>query len=260
MPDFTRRKYQELLEKLSAQDYQFQTFAEFLNKAATRSIILRHDVDLLPGHSLAFARMEATLGLRGSYYFRALPCSWDEKVIREIASLGHEIGYHYEDLSLEKGDRLRAMDSFRRNLAVLRELVPVETICMHGSPRSPHDSRELWKEFNYRELDLIGEPYFDIDFSNMLYLTDTGRRWDGHRVSVRDKVDPAVYRSIEAKGYRLHTTDDIIAAFGAGVLADRIMITLHPQRWHSRPLPWLKELVFQNLKNVAKRRLLALGR
>ena len=30
------------------------------------------------------------------------------------------------------------------------------------------------------------------------------------------------------------------------------MITTHPQRWTNRPLPWLKELVGQNLKNVVK--------
>jgi hypothetical protein len=35
---------------------------------------------------------------------------------------------------------------------------------------------------------IIGEPYFDVDFSKMLYLTDTGRRWDGGIVSVRDKA------------------------------------------------------------------------
>jgi hypothetical protein len=31
------------------------------------------------------------------------------------------------------------------------------------------------------------------------------------------------------------------------------MITIHPQRWTSSPLPWVKELVWQNMKNVVKR-------
>jgi len=31
------------------------------------------------------------------------------------------------------------------------------------------------------------------------------------------------------------------------------MITVHPQRWTDKPLPWLKELVWQNTKNVIKR-------
>lgn len=61
------------------------------------------------------------------------------------------------------------------------------SICMHGSPMSPYDSRDLWKQYNYKDFGIIGKPYFDIDFSKVLYLTDTGRRWDGEKVSVRDK-------------------------------------------------------------------------
>jgi hypothetical protein len=30
------------------------------------------------------------------------------------------------------------------------------------------------------------------------------------------------------------------------------MINTHPQRWEDRPLPWIKELVWQNVKNMVK--------
>ena len=59
---------------------------------------------------------------------------------------------------------------------------------MHDSPLSKYDNRLLWKYYNYRDYGIIGEPYFDIDFNDVFYLTDTGRRWDGEKVSVRDKV------------------------------------------------------------------------
>ncbi len=42
---------------------------------------------------------EHALGVAATYYFRAVPESWDEGVIREIARMGHEVGYHYENLS-----------------------------------------------------------------------------------------------------------------------------------------------------------------
>ncbi len=42
---------------------------------------------------------------------------------------------------------------------------------------------------------IIAEPYFDVDFKEVLYLTDTGRRWDGDEVSVRDKVENRGQRS-----------------------------------------------------------------
>ncbi len=59
---------------------------------------------------------------------------------------------------------------------------------MHGSPLSKYDNKLLWKYYNYRDFGIIGEPYFDVNFSKVLYLTDTGRRWNGEKVSVRDKV------------------------------------------------------------------------
>lgn len=37
---------------------------------------------------------------------------------------------------------------------------------------------ELWKRYDYKELGIIGEPYLDVDFDEVFYLTDTGRRWD----------------------------------------------------------------------------------
>jgi uracil-DNA glycosylase len=32
----------------------------------------------------------------------------------------------------------------------------------------------------------------------------------------------------------------------------KLMITFHPQRWTDSPLPWAKELVLQNAKNLIK--------
>ncbi len=98
MKDFTISNYNKMLETLLAQGFSFQTFAEFLENQDAKVIILRHDVDKLPENSLKIARLEASLGIRGSYYFRTVPCSYNEEIIREIARLGHEVGYHYETM------------------------------------------------------------------------------------------------------------------------------------------------------------------
>jgi len=76
---------------------------------------------------------------------------------------------------------------FEKNLSELRKLYPVKTICMHGSPLSKYDNKLLWKYYDYKKLGILAEPYFDIDFNQLFYLTDTGRCWDGHRFNVRDK-------------------------------------------------------------------------
>ncbi|HOX77100.1 MAG TPA: hypothetical protein PLW31_03595 [Bacteroidales bacterium] len=282
-----------------------------MEKPEPRSIILRHDVDQRPGYSLRFARMQHESGVKGSYYFRMVPQSFNETIIKEILGLGHEIGYHYETMDTCKGDTEKALREFVRNLELLKKLAPIKTICMHGSPLSKYDNRDLWgKEKSsvvsrqssvisrqssvvsgtrepgnpepgtrnmphYKDYDIIGEPYFDIDFTQVLYLTDTGRRWDGAKVSVRDKVGShqsavsgrrsaveqwnsgTMAQSTRNPELKFHSTRDIIAAANAGLLPDRIMFTFHPQRWTDRPLPWLKELVMQNAKNIAKRIILS---
>jgi len=252
MADFTVNTYIKLLNALLEQGYQFQTFEAFLTSPQPRTIVLRHDVDKRPKNSLKLAGIESSLGLKGVYNFRILPCSWDEEIIKKIASLGHEIGYHYEDMALCKGDPEKAIQSFEANLGRLRELVPVSTITMHGSPTSRHDSKDLWKHYSYKDFDLVGEPYFDVDFSKVLYLTDTGRKWDGSKVSIRDRVIDDKNKDLAQKGYPIRSTADIITAAREEALPDFIMFTIHPQRWHSNNLLWMEELIMQNLKNVAK--------
>jgi hypothetical protein len=139
-----------------------------------------------------------------------------------------------------------AYDEFKSNLEEMRKLVDVNTICMHGSPRSPYDNKDIWKGNDYKKLGLIGEPYFDLDFNKVFYLTDTGRRWDGHKVSVRDKVETNF-------NIVFHSTDDIIDTLKKNELPKQIMFNFHPQRWHSNRFSWAVELIVQNLKNLIKR-------
>lgn len=253
--DFTLKTYRELLAVLKT-CYAFQTFEDYIGKAEDKKlIILRHDVDKCPGRSLAFAGVQAKAGIRGTYYFRVVPESWDEGIIREIRDLGHEVGYHYESLTTCHGDVDKAYEDFCRNLERLRRLVPVATICMHGSPRSPWDSKDIWKKYDYRELGIIAEPYLDIDFSNLFYVTDTGRRWDGYRVSVRDKI-PGFQEKWESQGLRYHSTYDVIGAVEKGLFPPKAMITNHPQRWTDDRLAWLREWGMQSIKNQIKRLLI----
>ena len=165
--DFNIKKYTELLTKLIEKGYSFQTFSEFLKSPKNKVIILRHDVDLLPQNSLRFAKIQSELSINGTYYFRAVPESWDEDIIKEIADLGHEVGYHYENMDTCNGDIDKAWDDFRCHLDKLRELVEVKTICMHGSPRSKFDNKEIWNKYDYRSLEITGEPYYDVNFDEV---------------------------------------------------------------------------------------------
>lgn len=254
--DFTLLTYRKLLEALKEHGYVFITFEQYCQVSAERLpkrfVILRHDVDLRAKNSLATAQIEHELDLQASYYFRVIPESNQPDVIREIAALGHEIGYHYEDMAIMHGDTEKALAHFQEQLAYFRQYYPVSTICMHGAPTSKYDGRELWKHYDYREYGVIGEPYFDVDFSKVFYLTDTGRRWDGYKVSVRDKI-PQYQDQWTERGWVYRRSSQIIEAAEQSQLPACIMITTHPQRWTNNPLLWIKEVVVQTIKNTIKR-------
>lgn len=240
--DFTLEKYAQLLTALRLSGISFQ---------------LRHDVDLLPANSLRIAQIEKEQELKATYYFRMVSESYDEAIIKQIAALGHTIGYHYESLTTCNGDIEAAYRDFCDNLAKLRQLVPISTICMHGSPRSPYDSRDIWNHYDYHQLGIEYEPYFDTDFSRTLYITDTGRRWDGYHVSVRDKI-PQYQELWEKQGLVFHTTDDIIAQLGETTSPLRqshysLLITTHPQRWNPLGVRYMVEFGSQMVKNGIKR-------
>lgn len=121
---------------------------------------------------------------------------------------------------------------------------------MHGNPKSRRDNRDIWKKYDYREQGIICEPYLDIDFDDIFYLTDTGRRWDGWKVSVRDKMP--LQERWTREGLVFHSTNDIIRAVINDSFPSRLMITVHPQRWTNSPLLWFRELVAQSVKNKVK--------
>jgi len=249
MRDFTINIYRQLLSALKESGYSFIRFEDYCrgNFDSGQWVILRHDVDARKFNSLAFAQIQSKLGIRGTYYFRVVPESFDVEVMQEIHHLGHEVGYHYEDMDWAKGSRQKAYRMFIDHLKQFREVVPISTICMHGSPRSSFDNKDVWLEYNYRDHGIIGEPYFDVDFDEVFYMTDTGRRWDGHKVSVRDAINTNVHWP------SYHNTQEIIYAIHAGSFPRKVMFNFHPQRWDNNYWHWTKELLTQNVKNQIKR-------
>ena len=259
MKDFSLDIYRTLLETLQRKGYQLISYAEYLrntgisgDRDTDKFVILRHDVDARPENSRKTAQIEHALGAKATYYFRVGKESNNPEVIRAIAALGHEIGYHYEDMSLCDGNVDEAWSHFLTWLDYFRQYYAVETICMHGAPTSKWDGKDLWKKYNYKTLGIIGEPYMDTDFADVFYLTDTGRCWDGYKVSVRDKI-PGHQEEWTAKGLTWHTTPQLLQAIETDRLPAHVMITTHPQRWTNNTAAWLKELVLQKTKNCIKK-------
>jgi hypothetical protein len=253
MKDFTIPVYKEMLLAFQREDYSFFTFEDWCrNKTSGKYLILRHDVDKKAENSLVTARLEKELNIRSTYYFRITSSSNNPDIIKQIAALGHEIGYHYEDLAIAHGDKEKGITHFKKQLNYFRCFYPVATVCMHGSPTSKYDNRLLWEKYNYRDLNILGEPYLDFfkqeESNKIIYFTDTARMWDGDKYNVRDKSAGLFF----PEKLHVHSTFDLIRWIKESDNQLPVMVTVHPQRWTSNKVDWYRELIGQTLKNKIK--------
>lgn len=206
-----------------------------------RFILLRHDVDRKLRSALAMARLEAEFGVQGTYYIRTIDKTFKPDIIRRIAELGHEVGYHYEDLDRADGDSDAALDSFATELERLRSIVDVETVCMHGNPLSPYDNRTIWEFGDITDFGLLGEAYLSVDFTDVTYFSDTGRTWRDDGRKIKDHALGEHNKQIQ-----IDTTHELIQLVRDQKI-DRPYLLTHPNRW-ARNYP---ELVVEHTKDTA---------
>lgn len=321
MKDFTFDIYKKLLELIKS---QYSVIFISSDNPSGKYVFLRHDIERHPGKALAIALLEKRMDLAGTYYFRDRTDSFNPDIISKIASLGHEIGYHYESLSttaqkllikkqvlqeinialrplllssLKKQTRSGVSDlsdgtasasnpdnanirlsqdgsdferaievlkeptrqivmhlfeesliSFRASLDKYRKLAPIDTISMHGSPSSVIDPRLLWLKYDYHDYGIKLEPYFDIDYNEVFYITDASRKWNNHSVNKRDRVESGFKHEI-------NNSDDIIKLIEQNKMPDKLLINMHPHNWADNYADWLGITLVQGAKNIIKSKL-----
>lgn len=244
--DFTMKKYEELCNAIVNLKYPIIRIKDyFKNSNYKKFIIIRHDVDKLPENALIMAQLEKKFGIKSTYYFRTIPEVFEHKIIQEISSLNHEIGYHFETLTQAEGNYEKALKIFEDELQKLRKITNISTISMHGSPLSKWNNNDLWEKYNFKEYGILGEPYLSINYHDIGYFTDTGRTWN-NKGSVRDQINDSFDHDEKIK-----STDDLIKFISTRKLK-KLIILAHPQRWNIKKEKWLKELIGQNIKNIGK--------
>lgn len=245
MRDFMMGKYNELCLMMLDSGYVSLTVYSYLEGQNNNKklIVLRHDIDRKPKNALEMAELESDLGIQSTYYFR-FPYTFKPEILRKIHDLGHEIGYHYEVLSKAKGDYERAIELFEYELGEFRKICDVETICMHGSPLSRYDNRDLWNVYDFRDFGIIGEAYLSVG-KDVNYFSDTGRSWNWKnkmRDFMPDKKEEIV----------VDTTDDLIGLV-RGNGADKLYILVHPERWAVNGGEWCFNYMQDFAFNVGKK-------
>lgn len=246
MQEFTFRIWVEILQCFRNTNHKIITFSKYFNDSPVlKFLILRHDVDRFPNQTLKMAKLETKVGVNSTYYFRIVPSVFQEKYLKEVSELGHEIGYHYEDLTICKGNFKKAIESFERNLESVRKFYPVKTICMHGSPASPWDNKKIWEKYDYKKYGIIADTSFDIDYNEVFYITDNGFGWNKTNTSVRDKVKTKFDIPIK-------NTNHLIELINQNKLPNKIMLNAHPDTFFDPGIKWLLNYGFIKSKNIIK--------
>lgn len=255
MQDFTLEAYEYYLKAIKSNYENIFRVKDYflLDRSVSSFVLLRHDVDRKPKNAIKMAYLENQMGVRSTYYFRARPHVFKPKIILEIAALGHEIGYHYESLADKNGDQKAALKDFEENLARFRELTPVETIAMHGSPLKQYDNRDMWctpesESYLRGYLDILGEVYLHIDCSDIAYINDTGRNWSYNKHNRRDVV-----RSLLSPSFKDYY--ELLACLEKKFYK-KIFFQVHPERWADNDveyyIQWVKDFTINTIKRVVK--------
>jgi hypothetical protein len=245
MSDFSLNKYKELCNIVIENGYVILTFNDYIIKEPhSNFVILRHDVDSKPKRALRMARLEHKLDIGASYYFRHKPSVFDPNILKEIHELGHEIGYHYEVLSKCKGNYKKSIKLFEKELCDFRKICEITTICMHGSPLSRYDNRDLWKIYDFKHSGILGETYLSAG-KDLEYFSDTGCSWNP-RYKLRDVIDD------NGNNIIINTTDDLSDLIKTKN-SKKIYLLMHPENWSEN----LRETYYisseNKMKNLAKK-------
>jgi len=244
--DFTLKKYAQIIRAAQEAEYEILTLNQWFDSRQNSKpvFLVRHDVDRHPKRALAMAELEASMGITSSYYFRIVDCSFKIEIIKKIAKLGHEIGYHYEDWFLAKYDSQKAISLYKEHLEKLRAVAEIKTIAMHGSPLAKESNLTIWEHYNLCE-EGVKDVIKSADFSEFAFFTDTGRTFGQSKANLRDFVGSEhIFEDIKS-------SDDLVGFLDSK--AHRLVyFSTHPERWTDKKLGWFSQMLKDKAVNVIK--------
>lgn len=154
------------------------------------NVTVHMDVDVNPLDALAMAEVSLEMNMKVETFFRlhapdytflsAIP------VIKILHSLGVEIGYHHEAIELASGLSELAIDIFKRDLELLREVVPVRRVCSHSS-YTYFDNDDIWDMIDWKSLKIdspqnLPTVWSDIQFDGQSLKDFIDENNDGERI------------------------------------------------------------------------------
>ena len=201
---------------------------------ASRYMVLRNDIDTGPKTARAMWRIERSLGIVSSYFFRL--SSLDLALMADIGSAGGEASYHYEELAtVAKRRHLRtpaealrylpeAQDLFRLNLDRLRVSSgqPIRIVASHGDFVNRKLGLTNWlilvdQPFRAEvgiELETYDAAFMDHVTSRHADLTNPPYWTPADPLLAIERGEPVIYVLVHPRGWQvergLNARDDLV--------------------------------------------------
>ena len=173
---FTWKAYGGVLQALKENHYEVATYHNW--SKFSRSVILRHDIDLLK--ALEMAEREKSMGVKSTYFvlltsdFYNICSAKNRNILARIRSLGHEIGLHFDEMAypdIAGRDMQAVCEKIMKEVKLLSEIIEQKVACV-----SMHRPSRQMLEMNL-ELPGIVNSYSQLFFQKFKYLSDSRRQW-----------------------------------------------------------------------------------
>jgi hypothetical protein len=222
--------YRGLLETALGAGYEIVSVERFWTligagavDPARRYLVLRNDIDTGPQTAGAMWRIEHSLGIVGSHFFRL--STLDLALMNDIAAAGGEASYHYEELAtVAKRRHLRtrsaalghvpeAQDLFRSNLARLRTVsgLPMHVVAAHGdfvNRKLGLTNSTILADPAFRaeigiELETYDEAFMSYVTSRHADLTSPPYWTPANPLAAIERAEPIVYLLVHPRGWQV---------------------------------------------------------
>lgn len=173
--EFTTKAYIELLELLRHNGYNFCLYPE--SETVKKSVIIRHDVDFTIEKALEMARLEHDLAVKSTYFillstnFYNVFSKESFEKIKQLQSLGHEIGLHFD----EKRYDIKTIQDMQKHVEMEAEVLgklintDIKVVSMHRPSK-----RVLENDIQFHQLINSYSPKY---FKSMKYVSDSRMNW-----------------------------------------------------------------------------------
>lgn len=214
-------------------------------------IVIKHDVETNPQKALDLAKIEHRYNIKATYYVQADLVYKHHKTLQQIASLGHEVTYHYDVLDANGGDFEKAIVEFSTNVKKFEDYgFKVQTVCPHGNPIMLRDgwssNKDFFRKSDVKELfrdilDVVVELPKKVDYT---YISDAGYGFK---------------EIVNIQNNDLKNNGDIDIKDAKELLEiiskkDRVIFSTHPHRWEKNRFKFLLNVyIFKVVRFIARK-------